>query len=58
MELENKNILNFLDTMITREASKLTFGIYRKPNATDTLIHKKSCHPTEHRLASINYLIG
>jgi hypothetical protein len=42
--------------MIIREAEKLTLTIYRKPTATDTLIHNKFCHPNEHRLASINYL--
>jgi hypothetical protein len=32
------------------------FGIYRKPTATDTLTHNKSCLSNEHRLADINYL--
>jgi hypothetical protein len=56
LELENKNKLNFLDITITREDNKLSFGINRKPTGIDALIHNKSCHPNEHRLAGINYL--
>jgi hypothetical protein len=40
MELENKNKLKFLDIMIIRETKRLTFGTYRKPTATYTLIQK------------------
>jgi hypothetical protein len=27
--------------------------MYRKPTTTDILIHNRSCHPNEHKLASI-----
>jgi hypothetical protein len=36
--------------------NKLDYTIYIKPTAADILIHNSSCHPTEHKLASINYL--
>jgi hypothetical protein len=35
----------------------LTFSIYRKPTRTDILTHNRSCHPNEHKLASIYYFI-
>jgi hypothetical protein len=34
----------------------MTFRIYRKPTATDILIHNRSNHPNEHKLAGIKYL--
>jgi hypothetical protein len=36
----------------------LQFGIYRKPTATDIMIHNKSCHPSEHKWSGITYLIN
>jgi hypothetical protein len=34
------------------------FPIYRKPTASGSLIHFESCHPPEHKLAGINYLVN
>jgi hypothetical protein len=55
-ENEEKKKLNFLDLTKHREHIKLNYTIYRKPTSTDILIHNSSCHPNEHKLASINYL--
>jgi hypothetical protein len=34
------------------------FGIYRKPTATDIMIHNQSCHISEHKWSGIAYLIN
>jgi hypothetical protein len=36
---------------------ELEFAIYRKPTQTDT-IPNDSCHPHEHKVSSINYLVN
>jgi hypothetical protein len=55
-EDETNNSINFLDITIHRTASKLTYGIYRKPTTTDTMIHQTSCHPQQHKMSGIRYL--
>jgi hypothetical protein len=50
IEKNQKNSTNFLDLSIY-------FEIYRKPIRTDTIIPNDSCHPHEHKVASINYLM-
>jgi hypothetical protein len=56
IENEENNKLNFLDLTVYRKHNKLDYTIYRKPTVTYVLIHNSSCHPKEHKLASINYL--
>jgi hypothetical protein len=56
MEQENDTLINFLDLSITRSDNGFSTSIYRKPTATDTLIHYNSCQPYEHKLAGINFL--
>jgi hypothetical protein len=58
METETDKKLNFLDISIYRTQRDLQFGIYRKPTATNTMIHNKSCHPREHKWSGIEYLIN
>jgi hypothetical protein len=58
IEMETENRLNFLDIAIHRMQRKLQFGIYRKPTATDIMIHSQSCHPREHKWSGIAYLIN
>jgi hypothetical protein len=58
IEKEQKNSINFLDLSIHRKRTKLEFGIYRKPTQIDTIIPNDSCHPHEHKAASINYLMN
>jgi hypothetical protein len=50
--------LNYLDITIENINNTFTFGIYRKPTATDLIIHSNSCHPTEHKHAAIRYTIN
>jgi hypothetical protein len=38
--------------------NKLQLRIYRKRTTTDLIIHNDSCHPYEHKKASINFLIN
>jgi uncharacterized protein (DUF488 family) len=38
--------------------SRLNFARYRKPISTDVIIHNNYCHPNEHKVASIDYLIN
>jgi hypothetical protein len=47
-----------LDLTIHRERAKLEFGIYRKPTQTHTITLNDSCHPYEHKIASINFLMN
>ena len=35
-----------------------SYNIYRKPTTTDTIIPYDSCHPHEHKLAAIRYLVN
>jgi hypothetical protein len=56
VEKEQTNKINFLDITIQRTENKLTYGISRKATATDTIIHNKSCHPTQHKMSAINYM--
>jgi tRNA/tmRNA/rRNA uracil-C5-methylase (TrmA/RlmC/RlmD family) len=55
-ETEIRNKINYLGITINKQQDKLTFGIYRKPTTTDTIIHNNSCHPNEHKRSAINYL--
>jgi hypothetical protein len=54
IEEENNNQINFLDLSIVRTCNRLKFGIFRKPTATNIMIHSKSCHPIEHKFSGIN----
>jgi hypothetical protein len=58
MEKEIHHSINFLDLTIHREEENLKFTIYRKPTQTDIIIPNSSCHPNEHKRASINYLLN
>jgi hypothetical protein len=58
MESEEDMKINFLDITIHRLPSGVYASIYRKPTASGSLIHFNSCHPLEHKLAGINYLVN
>jgi hypothetical protein len=56
-DTKNKTI-RFLDIEIHRKNTELQFLIHRKTTQTDIIIPNTSCHPHEHKLTSINYLIN
>jgi hypothetical protein len=56
LELEENGKINFLDHTISRTNQTVAFNIFRKPTFTDTIIPYNSCHPTEHKFASLRYL--
>jgi hypothetical protein len=56
IEKEKDSVINFLDVTIIRNPNNVQCGIYRKPTTTD-IIHSTSCHPTEHKMLVISYLI-
>ena len=58
MENECNNAINFLDINIHKGIDKFNFNIYRKPTTTDTIIPQDSCHPLQHKYATINYFIN
>lgn len=49
--------INFLDLSISISTGKFTFGVYRKPTSTDTLIHGSSFCPFPHKLSAFHYFI-
>jgi hypothetical protein len=57
-ELEQDNKINFLDLTLHRLPTELFASIYRKPTASGYLTPYESCHPLEHKLAGINYLVN
>jgi outer membrane protein assembly factor BamA len=56
IEVEKENKIDFLDITISKEKDNLSFDIYKKPTAADTIIPNNSCQPHEHKLAAIKYL--
>jgi hypothetical protein len=58
MVKEHCNSSNVLDLIICWKNTNVNFEIYRKPKQTDIIIPKGSCHPYEHKISAINYLIN
>jgi hypothetical protein len=58
LQEETGNKINFLDITISKGNNNLSFNIYRKPTTIDTLIPNDPCHPQEHKLAAIRFLIN
>jgi hypothetical protein len=56
MEKERNNTINFLDIAVTKESDKFKYDIYRKNTTTDSIIPSDSCHPVEHKMATVRYL--
>jgi hypothetical protein len=55
---EIDSTINFLDLLITREKNKLSINTYHKPTTTDTMIHYKSNHPLQHKLAAYRFMLN
>jgi hypothetical protein len=45
MEQQTQNMINYIDLTITKKQNVLSFGIYRKPTATDLILLNTSRHP-------------
>ena len=59
METEHNASLPFLDLLIKRQNSNLSFSIFRKQTATDHVIPSESSHPIQHKSASFrSYFFG
>ncbi|XP_049940670.1 uncharacterized protein LOC126416829 [Schistocerca serialis cubense] len=57
LEKEKENQINFLDITIKKENGKHTFNIFRKPTATDTIIHSTSNHPQSQKFAALRHML-
>lgn len=57
IEVEQDNVLNFLDLRIDHSTGSHDFSIFRKPTHTDVIIPHHSCHPISHKLAAFNSMI-
>jgi hypothetical protein len=55
---KDQESISFLDIEIRRGKDNFQFAIYRKKTATDTIIPSDSCHPHEHKIAGIKYLLN
>jgi hypothetical protein len=55
IEGEKNNVISFLDITIRKQNNQFQTDIYRKPTATDCIIPNGSCHPHEHKTATIQY---
>jgi hypothetical protein len=58
IEKESQNSINFLDLTVHCNEIEFEFEIYRKPTQTDIIIPHDSCHPREHKMSSMNYLLN
>jgi hypothetical protein len=58
IEKEKHIKIIYLDITIHRRNNQFEFSIYRKPTQTDIIIPNSSCHPYEHKLSGIRYLVN
>jgi hypothetical protein len=57
-EKEQHKEINCLDITIHCKDKRLEFSICRKPTQTDIIISNSSCHPHEHKVSGIKYLLN
>jgi hypothetical protein len=58
IEKEQHNPINILDLTIHQKSTKPEFAMYREPTQTATIMPSDSCHPYEHKMLIINYLMN
>ena len=58
MTTEVNNTINYLDNLVCRNNINITIELYRKPTETGTVIHFKSNHLHEHKIAAFLYYIN
>lgn len=56
-EIEQKQEINYLDITIQKHNNRFQYKIYRKPTATDSVIHASSYHPYTQKMAAFNSLV-
>jgi hypothetical protein len=57
LEEEQHNCIDFQDLAIHHKKTNLEFAICRKHTRTDIILND-SCHPYEHKISSINYVMN
>jgi hypothetical protein len=57
IEKEQHESISFIDVGMHQNDKDLQFSMCRKPTQTDNIIPKRSCHPYEHKLSDIDYLL-
>jgi hypothetical protein len=57
-EKEQHTKINYLDITIQCKEKSLEFSIYKNPTQTDIMIPNSSCHPYQHKLSGIKYLLN
>ena len=55
-DIEQNNVINYLDIFIHKTHSNIKMSIYRKPTFTDTIIPYSSNHPTQQKYAAVIFL--
>jgi predicted oxidoreductase (fatty acid repression mutant protein) len=57
-EIEQQNVLCFLDAEIRRSDTNLDFNVYRKPTATERYITIDLHHCVQHKSATFNSMVN
>ena len=57
LKIEGNNKMNFLDITMLQHLNVIEKKIYRKPTTTDCIIPADSCHPREHKISGIRFLL-
>lgn len=58
LKIEGNKKNNFLDITILQHLNVNETKIYRKPTTTDCIIRAGSCHPREHKISGISFLLN
>jgi hypothetical protein len=58
MRKEALNPINFVGLLIQRKEKEFEYTIHRKPTQTHIIILNDCCHPCEHKILSIKYIVN